>query len=114
VSIAVPPKMVAIPAKGKPLVSVAINGVIIVGSFSLSVNCKVQCCNLKDPVNILYMKKKERKMTDRYYDTGTPDPSDPMTDGRTNDNPPMKRWHLIGENYSAARRALYAARAQLG
>ncbi len=51
-SIAVPTKRVAIPAKVKALASVAIHVVIIVGSSSLSVNCKVPLCNLKDPVNI--------------------------------------------------------------
>lgn len=60
------------------------------------------------------MKKEKRTMTDRSSDTGTPDPSVPDTDGPTNDNFPLKRWHLMGENYRAARRALYAARGQLG
>jgi hypothetical protein len=53
-------------------------------------------------------------MTGRPGDTCTPDPSGPMTDGLTNDDPPPKQWRLMGEDYSAARRALYAARAQLG
>jgi hypothetical protein len=52
-------------------------------------------------------------MTNRQCDTCTPYPSDLMTDGLTNDDPPQKRWGLKCENYSAARRALYAARAQL-
>jgi len=53
-------------------------------------------------------------MTEKPCDTYAPDPSDPMTTILTNDDPYPKRWHLIGENYSAARRALYAAKAQLG
>ena len=53
-------------------------------------------------------------MTNRPYDTCTPNPSDPMTDGLKNDDQPLKQWHLKDENYSAARRALYAAKAQLG
>ncbi|MCX5844276.1 MAG: hypothetical protein NT022_11145 [Deltaproteobacteria bacterium] len=53
-------------------------------------------------------------MANRPYDSCIPSPSGPMTDGLTNDDPPPKRWCLIGENYSAARRALYAAKAQLG
>jgi hypothetical protein len=53
-------------------------------------------------------------MTNRPYDSCTPNSSDPTTDGFTNDDPPPKLWHLIGEDFSAARRALYAAKAQLG
>jgi hypothetical protein len=52
-------------------------------------------------------------MMNRPYDSCTPNSSDPTTDGFTNDDPFPKRWRLIGENYSAARRALYAARAHL-
>jgi len=55
-------------------------------------------------------------MTIRSPDTGTsPDPMtpDPMTECLTND-PPPGQWRLKYENYSAARRALFAARAQLG
>jgi len=52
-------------------------------------------------------------MTINLNDSGTPYPSDPTTDGLTEDDPPLQRWHLKGENYSAARRALYAAKAQM-
>jgi len=53
-------------------------------------------------------------MTERPGNTYIPDSSDPSTDGLENDDPFLKRWHVMCENYSAARRALYAARAQLG
>jgi hypothetical protein len=53
-------------------------------------------------------------MTQRLYDSCIPSPTETVTDGFTNDDPPPKRWYLMGENFSAARRALYAARAQLG
>jgi len=53
-------------------------------------------------------------MTDRLDDASNPDPSDPMAGGNTNGYPLPERWHVKGENYSAARRALYTARAQLG
>jgi len=53
-------------------------------------------------------------MIKRLYDSCTFQPSDPTKEGFANDNPPEKRWYLMGENYNAARRALYAARAQLG
>ena len=53
-------------------------------------------------------------MTDRLDDTTTPDLSDPQAGGMTNGYPPLKRWHVKEENYSAARRALYTARVQLG
>ncbi len=53
-------------------------------------------------------------MADRANDPCTADPFNPMTDGMINNDPPPKRWRLIGENHSAARRALYTARAQLG
>jgi hypothetical protein len=52
-------------------------------------------------------------MINRLRDTCTPYPSDQMTDGRTDDDTPQKKWYLKTENYSAARRALYAARMQL-
>lgn len=53
-------------------------------------------------------------MIDRPFDSCTPDSSDPTTDGFTNDDPLPKRWRLFRENFGAARRALYAAKAQLG
>jgi len=53
-------------------------------------------------------------MTDRLDDTSNPDPSDPMAGGMTHGYPPPEQWHVKGENYSAARRALYTARVQLG
>jgi hypothetical protein len=53
-------------------------------------------------------------MTDRAHDTCTSDSINPMTDGMINNDPPLKRWYLKSENHSAARRALYTARAQLG
>ena len=46
----------------------------------------------------------------RLNDSCTPDASDPITEG---DNPSHKRWHLLIENYGAARRALFAAKVQL-
>jgi hypothetical protein len=49
-------------------------------------------------------------MMNRLFDSCTPDSSYPTTDG---DNPPKKQWRLLAENYSAARRALFAAKAQL-
>jgi hypothetical protein len=52
-------------------------------------------------------------MTNRPCDTCTPYPSDLMTDGLTNDDPSLKEWRLKGEDYRAARCALYASRAQL-
>jgi hypothetical protein len=52
-------------------------------------------------------------MTDRLDDTPS-DPSDPIPRSMTNGYPLMEQWHVKGENYSAARRALYTARAQLG
>jgi hypothetical protein len=52
-------------------------------------------------------------MTDRLDDTTTPDHSDPLAGGMTKGYPPPEQWYLMGENYSAARRALYTARAQL-
>jgi len=52
-------------------------------------------------------------MSDSPGDTSTPSP-DPMPDRRSDEDPPLQRWRVLVENYSAARRALYAARAQLG
>ena len=42
-------------------------------------------------------------------------PSDISDNGDrlANDDPSHKKWHLKFDNYNAARRALYAARAQL-
>ena len=47
------------------------------------------------------------------YDPCNPDPSFSIIDGWTNDDPHLHRWRLKNENESAARRALYAAKAQL-
>jgi len=49
----------------------------------------------------------------RPCDTCNLNPSDLMTDGLTTDDPPQKKWRLEYEDYRAARRALYAARAQI-
>jgi hypothetical protein len=54
------------------------------------------------------MKKEKRKMTDKTCNNGNPSSSD-----LTKEDPPPKRWRLAGENYGAARRALFAARAQM-
>jgi hypothetical protein len=52
-------------------------------------------------------------MIKKPCDTSTPYPSDERTEYLTNDDPPQKEWSLKSEDYSAARRALYAARVQL-
>jgi hypothetical protein len=59
------------------------------------------------------MKKEQQTMMNRLRSTCTPYPSNQMTDGLTNDDPPPKEWRMKREDYSAARRALYAARMQL-
>ena len=53
-------------------------------------------------------------MTNKPRDTYTTYPSDLITECLTNDDPSQKLWRLKCENFSAARRALYAVRAQLG
>jgi hypothetical protein len=80
-------------------------------SLQLLVNRKVPLCNRRDLVNINNMKKYKRTMKIRSRDTDTS--SDLMTDVLTNDTPP-RQWRLKYENYNAARRALFAARAQMG
>jgi hypothetical protein len=76
-------------------------------------NPKVPGCNLKNLVNINTMKIEQQTMKDRLRKTCTPYPSDQMTEDLTNDDPPQIEWRLKSEDYSAARRALYAARMQL-
>jgi hypothetical protein len=53
-------------------------------------------------------------MTHKACDTYNTYPSDLMTESLTNDDPSQKLWRLMCEKYSAARRALYTAWAQLG
>jgi hypothetical protein len=88
----------------------AVAGAVLPGSG----NRTVPAYNLKNLVNINIMKREEPTMTNRLRSTCTPYPSDQMTDSLTNDDPPPKEWHVKSEDYSAARRALYAARMQLG
>jgi hypothetical protein len=76
-------------------------------------NPRVPACNLKVLVNINTMKREEHTMTIRLRDNCTPYSSDQMTDDLTNEDPPPQKWRLKKEDYSAARRALYAARMQL-
>jgi hypothetical protein len=52
-------------------------------------------------------------MTDRTYESGNPSSLVTTTDTLITEDPPPKRWLLTGENYGAARRALFAARAQM-
>jgi len=52
-------------------------------------------------------------MIGRLRETCTPYLFDLITDSIADDDPPQKKWHLISENYGAARRALFAARMQL-
>jgi hypothetical protein len=52
-------------------------------------------------------------MIKKPRDTSTPYPSDQRTECLIDEDPPQKEWSLKSENYSAARRALYAARLQL-
>jgi hypothetical protein len=59
------------------------------------------------------MKREKRKMTDRTYESGNPSSLVTTTDTLITEDPPPKRWLLTGENYGAARRALFAARAQM-
>ena len=88
----------------------AVAGAVLPGSG----NRTVPAYNLKNLVNINIMKREEPTMINRLRSTCTPYPSDQMTDSLTNDDPPPKEWHVKSEDYSAARRALYAARMQLG
>ena len=78
-----------------------------------SSNRTVPAYNLKNLVNINTMKKEQQTMMNRLRSTCAPYPPDQMTNGLTNDDPPQKEWHLKSEDYSAARRALYASRMQL-
>jgi hypothetical protein len=86
------------------------------GSSHASGNRTVPPCNLKVLVNINTMIRKEKTMIIRLRETCTPYPSDQMTDDLTNVAPPpeKEKWHLKSEDCGAARRALYAARMQLG
>jgi hypothetical protein len=52
-------------------------------------------------------------MTQRLYDSCILAPIDLTTDCSTKNGPAPNRWRLKVEDYSAARRALYAAKAQL-
>jgi hypothetical protein len=76
-------------------------------------NPKVPGCTLKNLVNINTMEMEQQTMKDRLRKTCTPYPSDQRTEDLTNDDTPRKEWRLNSEDYSAARRALYAARMQL-
>jgi hypothetical protein len=87
----------------------AVAGAVLPGSG----NRTVPAYNLNNLVNINTMKREEPKMINRLRSTCTPYPSDQMT-SLTNDDPPPKEWYVKSEDYSAARRALYAARMQLG
>jgi hypothetical protein len=91
-------------------VPLAVAGAVLPGSG----NRTVPAYNLKNLVNINTMKREEPTMINRLRSTCSPYPSDQMTDSLTNDDPPPKEWHVKSEDYSAARRALYAARMQLG
>ena len=55
-----------------------------------------------------------KRSLDRPGDIGSSPPADLMTDGLTNQDLHPVLWHVQVENDRAARRALYAARAQLG
>ena len=53
-------------------------------------------------------------MIKRLYDSCTFELPGKDTEISANDNPPEKQWRVMGENNKAARRALYAAKAQAG
>jgi hypothetical protein len=53
-------------------------------------------------------------MIKRLYDSCTFEHPGKDTEISADDTSPEKQWRVMGENIKAARRALYAARAQLG
>ena len=76
-------------------------------------NRKVPGCNLNHLANINTLKGQKRTMIKKPRYTSTPYPSDQRTECLIDEDPPEKEWRLKSEDYSAARRALYAARLQL-